>query len=746
MSLGSIVVRLSMQTADFETDAGRAAKAAQRRAKEIDDAFSKAGKAIGVALGAGLLIGGAAFRKYIGNTIEAEKVQAQLTSRIKDTGAAAGRTLEQLNEQADKLQSLTVFDDEAIGGAQAMLLTFKQIQGVQFDRTIEAALDLATVMGTDAGDAAKLLGKALADPEKGMSALARAGVVFTEAEREAIKAMVDAGDAAKAQDTILDKLGGTMGTAAEAARNTLGGAIDGLKNAFDNLLEGDSGSDGLRGTVGAVNELSGTLNDPSIKAGIDTMAGGLLEIAVAAAKAVAWLGNAAGAVADYYGETAKQSRNVLNNRRTELETEMFRLQRSSSNSLANANDPIGKLFGLGSGKEGKLAKVKAEIAEIDRALKSLQAPAPRTRFTPEYDAASLNFDPTPDKPTSSPRSSGGGRSVTRAPALPNFLAEDQDALRRMVEQTAAANEQFERMAATLGGPLASAEYEHQQNLEQIAALGLQAERSSTEIIALKEAETQRYNDQIAAIEASLNPMQQLLDSYQEEIDMIGLSNAEKSMMNALREKGIDLAGKEGQAYMKAARAADAERKSLQDALGDQVQFMDAFRDGAADALTDFALGAKSAEDALKDFGRSMAALVTRMIAENWIEQLFGPKGSPGGGSAGGWLASFAGMLFGAGSGKASGGYTGAGGVHEPAGIVHRGEVVWSQGDVARAGGVSTVERMRRGAGGSSSSSRVTTPIVVLGDRAVADALATTAGRDVVITHVMANIDKIRAAL
>ena len=746
MSLGSIVVRLSLQTADFETDAGRAAKAAQRRAKEIDDAFSKAGKAIGVALGAGLLIGGAALRKYIGNTIEAEKVQAQLTARIKDTGAAAGRTLEQLNEQADKLQSLTVFDDEAIGGAQAMLLTFRQIQGVQFDRTIEAALDLATVMGTDAGDAAKLLGKALADPEKGMSALARAGVVFTEAEREAIKAMVDAGDAAKAQDTILDKLGGTMGTAAEAARNTLGGAIDGLKNAFDNLLEGDSGSDGLRGTVGAVNDLSGTLNDPSIKAGIDNMAGGLLEITAAAVKAVAWLGNAAGAVSDYYGETAKQSRNVLNNRRTELETEMFGLQRSSSNSLGNANDPIGKLFGLGSGKEGKLAKVKAEIAEIDRALKSLQAPAPRTRFTPEYDAASLNFDPTPDKSTSSPRSSGGGRSVARAPALPNFLSEDQEALRRMVEQTAAANEQFERMAATLGGPLASAEYEHQQNLEQIAALGLQAERSSTEIIALKDAETQRYNDQIAAIEASLNPMQQLLDSYQEEIDMIGLSNAEKSMMNALREKGIDLAGKEGQAYMKAARAADAERKSLQDALGDQVQFMDAFRDGAADALTDFALGAKSAEDALKDFGRSMAALVTRMIAENWIEQLFGPKGSPGGGSAGGWLASFAGMLFGAGSGKASGGYTGAGGVHEPAGIVHRGEVVWSQGDVARAGGVSTVERMRRGSGGSAAGSRVTTPIVVLGDRAVADALATTAGRDVVITHVMANIDKIRSAL
>ncbi|WP_417788227.1 EF-hand domain-containing protein [Stutzerimonas xanthomarina] len=49
---------------------------------------------------------------------------------------------------------------------------------------------------------------------------------------------------------------------------------------------------------------------------------------------------------------------------------------------------------------------------------------------------------------------------------------------------------------------------------------------------------------------------------------------------------------------------------------------------------------------------------------------------------------------------ANGGYTGAGGVNEPAGIVHKGEVVWSQADIARAGGVSAVESMRKlGAGG-----------------------------------------------
>ncbi|HEL5026757.1 TPA: phage tail tape measure protein [Stenotrophomonas maltophilia] len=48
------------------------------------------------------------------------------------------------------------------------------------------------------------------------------------------------------------------------------------------------------------------------------------------------------------------------------------------------------------------------------------------------------------------------------------------------------------------------------------------------------------------------------------------------------------------------------------------------------------------------------------------------------------------------NGKAKGGYTGDGGVNEPAGIVHKGEVVWSQADIARAGGAGIVEAMRLG--------------------------------------------------
>lgn len=49
-------------------------------------------------------------------------------------------------------------------------------------------------------------------------------------------------------------------------------------------------------------------------------------------------------------------------------------------------------------------------------------------------------------------------------------------------------------------------------------------------------------------------------------------------------------------------------------------------------------------------------------------------------------------------GFADGGYTGPGGKYQPAGIVHAGEIVWSQDDISRWGGVGVVEAMRKAVG------------------------------------------------
>lgn len=54
------------------------------------------------------------------------------------------------------------------------------------------------------------------------------------------------------------------------------------------------------------------------------------------------------------------------------------------------------------------------------------------------------------------------------------------------------------------------------------------------------------------------------------------------------------------------------------------------------------------------------------------------------------------LIRGISGGFAEGGYTGPGGKYEPAGVVHKGEVVWSQADIRRFGGVSAVEALRTG--------------------------------------------------
>ncbi len=59
-----------------------------------------------------------------------------------------------------------------------------------------------------------------------------------------------------------------------------------------------------------------------------------------------------------------------------------------------------------------------------------------------------------------------------------------------------------------------------------------------------------------------------------------------------------------------------------------------------------------------------------------------------------------------GIGFSNGGYTGAGDVNDPAGTVHKGEIVWSQSDIRKFGGVASVEALRNGnvsAGRSTSS-------------------------------------------
>lgn len=201
----------------------------------LEGALGKVGKvaaALGVTLGAASLL-----KKFVDETSQAQYAVAQLEARLKSTGGVAGQSLAQLQAFSGEMQRLTTYSDEAVQGAQALLLTFTKIRGDVFPGATKAALNLATAMGTDLRGAAIQIGKALQDPEQGLTALRRSGVSFTESQQNVIKSLFATGQEAKAQKLILAELEVQFGGAAEAARNTLGGALEGLQNALGEIFE-----------------------------------------------------------------------------------------------------------------------------------------------------------------------------------------------------------------------------------------------------------------------------------------------------------------------------------------------------------------------------------------------------------------------------------------------------------------------------------------------------------------------------
>lgn len=185
------------------------------------------------AAGVGILAKGALDAAY-----EAQKVGKQTEAIIKSTGQAAGLTASQVGDLAEKLSYKTGVDDEAIQSSMNMLLTFKQVRNEVgagndiFNQASVAMLDLANVFGSS--DAAAMqLGKALADPVKGITALRRAGVNFTEAQKAQIEALVESGDVLGAQKIILAEIESQVGGTAEATATS----ADRMRVAFGNLQE-----------------------------------------------------------------------------------------------------------------------------------------------------------------------------------------------------------------------------------------------------------------------------------------------------------------------------------------------------------------------------------------------------------------------------------------------------------------------------------------------------------------------------
>lgn len=161
--------------------------------------------------------------KAVAEFSEAAKGIAQTEQVIKSTGGAANVTERDIDKLTGRLGELAVVDDDVVRSGANMLLTFTNIRNEVgkgnniFDQATKIALDMSTALGTDLANQSIQVGKALNDPIKGITALSRVGVTFTEQQKKQITAMVEAGDTMGAQKLILAELTKEFGGQAKAA-------------------------------------------------------------------------------------------------------------------------------------------------------------------------------------------------------------------------------------------------------------------------------------------------------------------------------------------------------------------------------------------------------------------------------------------------------------------------------------------------------------------------------------------------
>lgn len=194
-----------------------------------------AGAAVGAVAGLG-----AAMVQGVRAAVSYETLAKKTAAVLVSTGNAANTTVDGIQNLAGKLESLSGVDEELIINSQNVLATFTKIRNVGqdriFDQATKSALDMSVALGQDLQGATTMVGKALNDPIAGISAMSRAGVQFTQQQKDQIKALVESGDVLGAQKVILGELETQFGGTAKAAGSGFAGDLARLKDALDDAF------------------------------------------------------------------------------------------------------------------------------------------------------------------------------------------------------------------------------------------------------------------------------------------------------------------------------------------------------------------------------------------------------------------------------------------------------------------------------------------------------------------------------
>jgi hypothetical protein len=256
MARARLEATVGLRTGAFRRGVARLTRFARNAGRRIAGAF-RIGRNIFVGAIAGFAAVAAAGAKAVKTFINQRAELAKLAAVQKATGFASGFTTGELDDQARALSKLTGISKEAINRTQAVLATFKNVSGKEFEQATAAILDMSVVLDQDAKQGAIQLGKALNDPIAGITALSRVGVTFTQQQKDQIRTLAEAGRMQAAQAIILKELQTEFGGAA-AAVNEVDGGLANLQESFAQAVgrfgEAIATSDSFKSAVEALTD------------------------------------------------------------------------------------------------------------------------------------------------------------------------------------------------------------------------------------------------------------------------------------------------------------------------------------------------------------------------------------------------------------------------------------------------------------------------------------------------------------
>ena len=641
MALGSIVVRLTMNTADFDTDTKRAASLADKRAKEIDASFKRSALAIGAVLGtavvAGVGIAANAIRDatdrmddlskaalrvslpteqfsglvYAGKLADVE--MSTLTTTLGRLTKAQADSLKSTSEQAKVFKALGISATDAEGNLRSsydVLLDFADA----FKRQEGSPEIVAAGM--------KIFGKSFADIipliKDGSDGLRSAA---EEAEAFGQIVSTEAGQAAEAFNDNLSRLGMLASGLANAVAQEL---LPDMEKLSASWVEAAKDGDGLKSVAQDIATVLRAL--ATVIDGVATASKSLATVWQSVVTSALGMSDAIAGVLTLDTDRIKFGAGEV----AGAWTRAWDAVSGTDAQRQAASRAVSTLTGADLIKDSM-----AEQARM-KGLWGAQAEAERLR--------KLAFGDEPKKPGRT----GGGKGTGKSDA------------ERELEQTQRA---YESLMATMGqrialfnteGEAARVRYEteHGALLALDPALKKLAISRAEELDQMErvrregEARMRMAEEETQRIRRGLEYGKDMLDDLRFELELMRMTNAERATAIQLRGMEAEAIAEYGEAIAQANRDIEASMR--------EIQIIDDMRGSFQGFFEDVMGGTKSVKDAFADMLNDIARRISQFVAQRLVEQMFGQFGTNQSGSAGGWMQAFAGLF--------AGGRSGGGGV------------------------------------------------------------------------------------